>query len=128
MAKKINTPESKSSPQGKGTIYPWLRLLDLDIQRAERSNAARGRGRPPNPFPRQAVHVTLTREELEALDSIVQTLSGGMKGNIHRGNLIAFMAYRLREQLQKGGAGGLEALDTFTHLADFLDHKGGSPG
>ena len=95
MAKKINELASKDTPSIKSDQYPWLRLLDLDIQRAERTSAPRGKGRPRNPFPRQAVHVTLTSEELAALDRVVELLSQGLTAGVHRGNLIAFMAYRL---------------------------------
>ena len=124
MAKKINTPASKEPPAVKTDLYPWLRLLDLDIQRAERTTAPRGKGRPRNPFPRQAVHITLTAEELAALDALVDMLSGGMKAGVHRGNLIAFMAYRLLDQLKKkDSVVHLSQVNSFTSLATLLDEK-----
>jgi hypothetical protein len=124
MAKKINDLATKEAPSVKSDQYPWLRLLDLDIQRAERTSAPRGKGRPRNPFPRQAVHVTLTSEELAALDAVVEKLSLGMKAGVHRGNLIAFMAYRLLDQLQKkGSAAQLDKVSSFTTLASLLDEK-----
>jgi hypothetical protein len=126
MAKKLLTTESKNAKQSKGTSYPWLRLLDLDIQKTERSSAARGRGRPPSPFPRQSVHVTLTNEELAVLDSVVASLSQGMKGNVHRGILIAFMAFRLSDQLQRIQETDLMTIDSFSKLADLLDSEKGS--
>jgi hypothetical protein len=126
MAKKLLTTETKAGRQSKGTSYPWLRLLDLDIQKTERSSPARGRGRPPSPFPRQSVHVTLTSEELAVLDSVVDTLSKGMKGNVHRGILIAFMAFRLSDQLQIIKVSDLTAIDSFSKLAELLDLEEGS--
>lgn len=130
MAKKIRSAESKETA-ARGDIYPWLRLLDLDFQRGERPSVKRGRGRPRNPFPREAVHITLTSDELATLDALVELLSKTMKGSVHRGNLIAFMAFRLYDQLTRAAeATSLEQVENFTRLAAFLDQncaKGGSP-
>jgi hypothetical protein len=132
MARKIKDADSKETAPGRGDIYPWLRLLDLDFQRSERQGAPRGRGRPRNPFPRQAVHVTLTSDELAALDAVVDLLAKTMAGSVHRGNLIAFMTFRLYDQLTHTPDGNPpEGVDTFTRLAAFLDAhttKGGRGG
>lgn len=122
MAKKINSPAGSEST-ARTSQYPWLRLLDLDIQRIERTerSAPRGKGRPRNPFPRQAVHITLTKDELAALDLVVEKLSVGMKNGVHRGNLVAFMAYRLLDSLQTSAAAkNLAGVDSFTGLDTLL--------
>jgi hypothetical protein len=122
MAKKITAP-AENGNLTRASQYPWLRLLDLDIQRVERTerSAPRGKGRPRNPFPRQAVHITLTKDELAALDLAVEKLSQGMKNGIHRGNLVAFMAYRLLDSLEvPRAAGSLASVDSFTGLDALL--------
>jgi hypothetical protein len=124
MAKKINPNAAREASSIKTDLYPWLRLLDLDIQRSERPTAPRGKGRPRNPFPRQAVHITLTNEELAALDALVEMVSEGMQAGVHRGNMIAFMAFRLLEQLKKKEkAAQLQKVKSFTSLASLLDEK-----
>jgi hypothetical protein len=120
MAKKIEESEPKYTPSHE--TYPWLRLLDLDLQKVERG-APRGKGRPRNPFPRKAVHITLTDDELVALDEVVELLSSQMGPGIHRGNVVAFMAFQMRSALQQGD---LAQFTSFSELAKVLERpKGG---
>jgi hypothetical protein len=121
MAKKTTT--SLKTEGDKGTLYPWLRLLELEVQPPERSERAmrRGRGRPPNPFPRTGVHVTLTDEELATLDELTELLSSRL-GRVHRGHLIAFLIFYLRSRMQKGDHLELPAqVNSLSDLAKYLD-------
>lgn len=101
MAKKIPEIVKKESPAERSDVYPWLRLLELEVQplEHERPQPHRGRGRPPNPFPRRSVHITLTEDELAALDTLCQYLSGKV-GQMHRGTLVAFLTFYLHSRLQ----------------------------
>ncbi len=118
MAKKIRKPTDPD----KTLVYPWLRLLELEVQPEEHPALARGRGRPPNPFPRKAVHVTLTDGELQSLDDLANILSERIGGRLHRGHVIAFLTFYLRSRLQKGDTfslpGGIQSL---SDLARYLD-------
>jgi len=126
MAKKMISP-GENDPSAHSSVYPWLRLLDLDVQRAERderSAVPRGKGRPRNPFPRQSVHITLTRDELAALDQLVEKLTHGMKNGVHRGNLVAFMAFRLLDRLEDPQTSAmLVGVDSFTGLDTLLNQE-----
>ena len=104
--------------------YPWLRLLELEL-RQEPKPAARSRpGRPRNPFPRKRVRTSLTDDELAVLDELVDFLSEHMARPLHRGHLIAFMAFRLRNQLQREGGLQLDPdIHSFMELAKYLDDR-----
>lgn len=118
MAKKIRRPPESD----KTLVYPWLRLLELEVQPEERPALPRGRGRPPNPFPRKAVHVTLTDGELQSLDDLANILSERMGGRLHRGHIIAFLTFYLRSRLQKGNNISLPAgIQSLSDLAGYLD-------
>lgn len=120
MAKKIRDAENKTD------LYPWLRLLELEVQPAERATPARSRGRPPNPFPRKAVHVTLTDDELSALDDLAALLSERFGGRLHRGHVIAFLSFYLRSRLQSSGQLALpEGIQSLSDLAHYLDKSKG---
>jgi hypothetical protein len=118
MAKKIRKPADPD----KTLVYPWLRLLELEVQPEEHPTLARGRGRPPNPFPRKAVHVTLTDGELQSLDDLANILSERMGSRLHRGHIIAFLTFYLRSRLQKGDTLSLPAgIQSLSDLARYLD-------
>lgn len=120
MAKKLR----ESGEQDKITLYPWLRLLELEVQPQPRPTPHVGRGRPPNPFPRRPVHVTLTEDELSALDGLVRSLSEHFDSRLHRGHIIAFMAFYLRSRLQKGNAISLPPeIQSLSDLARYLDQE-----
>jgi hypothetical protein len=122
MAKKKNGTVHKTHDGGREDMYPWLRLLELEVQPPERPAPRQGRGRPPNPFPRKAVHVTLTDEELATLDELAAALSAGFGSRLHRGHLVAFLAFYLRSRLQKGAGVGLpEGVQSLSDLARYLD-------
>ena len=105
MAKKIQT--NARSDSDKGSMYPWLRLLELEVQPTERPAPRRGPGRPPSPFPRKAVHVTLTEDELASLDKLASELSDHFDVRLHRGHIIAFMTFYMRSHLQEGAVARL---------------------
>jgi hypothetical protein len=118
MAKKLR----ELSDPNKAPVYPWLRLLEMEVQPEERPALPRGRGRPANRFPRKAVHVTLTEDELAALDELADLISGGINIHLHRGHVIAFLTFYLRSRLLKGEGIGLpEGVNSLSDLARYLD-------
>ena len=120
MARKIDSETRKESD--KSEIYPWLRLLELEVQPMERPAPKRGKGRPPNPFPRRPVHVTLTDDELAALDEVASVISERLGGHLHRGHVIAFMVFYLRSRMEHGQDFGLpQEVNSLTDLASYLD-------
>ena len=124
MAKKIS--ESVRKDLQDREVYPWLRLLELEIQQPDRERAQphRGRGRPPNPFPRHPIHVTLTEDELAALDRLAEFLSERV-GRLHRGHLIAFITFYIQSKLLTG-AGDLSLpadVRSLSDLAHYLDTR-----
>jgi hypothetical protein len=122
MAKKIREP----SDSDKTDIYPWLRLLELEVQPPSHPTPKRGKGRPPNPFPRQPVHVTLTEDELETLDELARSLSSHFGSRLHRGHVIAFLSFYLRSRLQSNGDVRLpEQIASLSDLARYLDQEKG---
>lgn len=122
MAKKIRETNTRSGDTDKSEMYPWLRLLELEVHPKERSAPRRGPGRPPSPFPRKAVHVTLTEDELESLDRLSNELSEHLGVRLHRGHLIAFMTFYLRSHLEQAGDVQLpKNIASLTDLALYLD-------
>ncbi|MFN2196273.1 MAG: hypothetical protein ACK2UW_09145 [Anaerolineales bacterium] len=122
MAKKIRDTSTHSGDTDKSEMYPWLRLLELEVHPKERATPRRGPGRPPSPFPRKAVHVTLTEDELESLDRLSGELSDHLGVRLHRGHLIAFMTFYLRSHLEKGdGLNIPKDITSLTDLALYLD-------
>lgn len=122
MAKKIREP----SESDKTDIYPWLRLLELEVQPPSHATPRRGKGRPPNPFPRQPVHVTLTDNELETLDELARVLSKHFDSRLHRGHVIAFLSFYLRSRLQTEGEVRLsQDIASLSDLARYLDKEKG---
>lgn len=121
MARKIRDGENKTD------LYPWLRLLELEVLPVERPAPARSRGRPPNPFPRKAVHVTLTEDELSALDGLAALLSERFGGRLHRGHVIAFLSFYLRSRLQSTAEEIAlpEGIQSLGDLARYLDKSKG---
>lgn len=120
MAKKLST--NARSESEKGSMYPWLRLLELEVQPTERPSPRRGPGRPPSPFPRKAVHVTLTEDELASLDTLARELSEHFDVRLHRGHIIAFMTFYMRSHLQEGDKLKLpQEIDSLTDLALYMD-------
>jgi hypothetical protein len=122
MAKKLK----ESGENLKTDLYPWLRLLELEVQPPAHAAPRRGKGRPPNPFPRRPVHVTLTDEELDTLDELARSLSAHFGSRLHRGHVIAFLAFYLRSRLQRGESIRLpESVVSFSDLAMYLDQEKG---
>ena len=120
MARKIRD----TGEHEKTTLYPWLRLLELEVQPQPHPTPRMGRGRPPNPFPRRPVHVTLTEDELAALDGLTQSLSDHFGSRLHRGHIIAFMAFYLRSRMLKGDSGSLpQDIASLSDLAHYLDRE-----
>jgi len=106
----------------KETPYPWLRLLETELRQEPKPVKRRRAGRPRNTFARRRVRMSLTEDEQEALDHLVDLLSQRMGRVIHRGHLIAFMTFRLRNQLQRGQQIVIsEDVDSFVALAKHLD-------
>jgi hypothetical protein len=123
MAKKIG---QTAPDKEKEDVYPWLRLLEMEVQPFERSVPRRGKGRPPNPFPRKAIHVTLTDHELEAVDEMARLLSKRLGIHLHRGHVISFMVLYLRSRLQNGDSVVLpEDVNSLSDLAKYLDKMKG---
>jgi bisphosphoglycerate-dependent phosphoglycerate mutase len=106
----------------KEPAYPWLRLLETELQQEPKPVKRRRAGRPKNTFARRRVRMSLTSDEQYALDHLVELLSERMGRTIHRGHLIAFMTFRLRNQLQRGQQIVIpEDVDSFVALAKHLD-------
>ena len=118
--------KSSTSPQND-TRPAWLQLLDLETSKAPyqpaRRTTGRPAGRPRNPFPRKAVNITLTDDELKMLDGLVETLGTRIQG-LKRGPLIGFMAYLLDEQI-KGK--DLSQVSLFSDLAELLESPAQKP-
>ena len=114
MARKTETLPEDTRPA-------WLQLLDLETTRQDyqpaRRTTGRPSGRPRNPFPRKAVNITLTDDELKMVDGLVDKLGGNIQG-IKRGTLIGFMAYLLNEQIKEKD---LSQVKLFSDLAALLD-------
>jgi hypothetical protein len=122
MAKKIRDPGDTD----KTDLYPWLRLLELEVQPPKHPTPRRGKGRPPNPFPRRPVHVTLTEDELDALDELARSLSAHFNSRMHRGHVIAFLTFYFHSRLQKGDVIDLpEEIISLSDLAHYLDLEKG---
>ena len=106
----------------KEITYPWLRLLELELQEEPKPVKRTGPGRPKKPFPRKRVRISLTEDEARALDELVQLFAERMGRPIHRGHLISFLLFRLRSRLQQGDKLVLpENVDSFVALARLLD-------
>lgn len=104
--------------------YPWLRLLELELEEAPRPVSRRRPGRPRSAFSRKRVRSSLTEDEKAALDGLVDFLSEHMGKALHRGHLIAFMTFRLRTQLEKDGELSIsEDIDSFRALSKYLDSR-----
>jgi hypothetical protein len=104
--------------------YPWLRLIDLQL--AEPRPEPKGKvGRPRNPFPKTRIGASMSDDEIAALDEIVEAMSERMGRKVHRGHVIAFMAFRTRDQLLgKGKKVDIpDAVRSFVDLAAYLDSK-----
>ena len=104
--------------------YPWLRLLQLELGEEPRPIKRRRPGRPKKAFPRKRVRSSLTQHEQAALDELVELLTKHMGRPIHRGHVIAFMTFRLRNRLQQGQEISIpEDVDSFVGLAKYLDSR-----
>ncbi len=110
-------------PENEPT-YPWLRLLELELGEEPKRAKRRRPGRPKKAFPRKRVRSALTEGEQAALDELVEVLSDRMGRPIHRGHVIAFMTFRLRNRLQRGQDISIpEDVDSFVGLAKYLDSR-----
>jgi hypothetical protein len=108
MTKNDNSPDT------------WVMLLDAQGGiREDAINPPRPQGRPRNPFPKKAVHVTLTNNELALLDSLADQLSVGTNTKISRGQIIAFMSHYLRDEFVRMEI-DLEQTKSFHELAERL--------
>lgn len=108
------------------STYPWLRLLETELQLDPKPTKRKRAGRPRNPFPRKRVRTSLTASEQAALDELVEILSDRLGRALHRGHVIAFMTFRLRQKLQREHDIVVpEEVDSFIALARYLE--GGSP-
>ena len=68
--------------------------------------------------------MTLTDEELGALDELAHSLSTHFGSNLHRGHVIAFLSFYLRSRLQKGDSIRLpEDVISLSDLAMYLDQE-----
>jgi hypothetical protein len=109
----------------KETTYPWLRLLELEFGEETKPVKRKRPGRPRKPFPRKRVRVSLTEDETAALDELLDLLAERMGRPIHRGHLVSFLTFRLRNSLQHGDKILLpEDIHSFVDLARYLDSKG----
>jgi hypothetical protein len=98
----------------------WVRLLDAQGGiREDAIKPPRPQGRPRNPFPKQSVHITLTAHEIDLLDKITEQLSEGTKTKVSRGQVIAFMAFFLRDELSQLDI-DLTTIRSFRELAEKL--------
>lgn len=120
MAPRKASAKTKERPK-----YPWLRLLEMERERpdlhpaGEKGASVKPRGRPRNPFPRKRVVITLTEDEIAALDGLLQNLSPSMPG-IFRGNLISLLVFYLRDSLD--GA-DLSKIKTFADIVRALETR-----
>lgn len=98
----------------------WVRLLDAQGGiREDAIKPPRPQGRPRNPFPKQSVHITLTSHEIDLLDKITDQLSEGTRKKVSRGQVIAFMAFFLRDELSQLDI-DLTVVRSFRELAEKL--------
>lgn len=114
----------KENNVSEGKKYPWLRLLDLQL--AEPRPEPKGKvGRPRSPFPKVRIGASMSEDEVAAIDEIVEAMSARAGRKIHRGHVIAFMAFRTRDQLLGKGK-KIEIpgdVKSFVDLAEYLDSK-----
>jgi hypothetical protein len=105
--------------------YPWLRLLDYEARKeTRRPERKRKRGRPPRAFVRKEVYLTMTEDEKEVLDALTAAIAAGLDRAVPRGQVVAFMAFQLRAQLEQDGTIVIpEDVDSFTALARYLDGR-----
>ena len=117
------TPRKASAKTKERPKYPWLRLLEMERERpdlhpaGEKEIVNKPRGRPRNPFPRKRVVITLTEDEIQALDSVVQSLSPAIPG-VFRGNLISLLVFYLRDSLD---GIDINRIKSFSDLVKVLD-------
>ncbi len=114
----------KENDVSEGKKYPWLRLLDLQL--AEPRPEPKGKvGRPRSPFPKVRIGASMSEDEVAAIDEIVEAMSARVGRKVHRGHVIAFMAFRTRDQLQgKGKKIDIpDDVKSFVDLAAYLDSK-----
>jgi len=98
----------------------WVRLLD--VQGGIREDAAKPpgqKGRPRYPFPRKDFHLSMTSNSLELLDNVKRQLSVGMKRKVSRAQMISFMVFHLRDELEKLEI-DLEQIRSFRELEEAL--------
>jgi len=119
------TPKTPSRAKKNQTQHPWIQLLDLEIVQPL-PPPKKVRGRPPRRFPRtEKITFMLTPNELAALDSLVDLLKNRISRQTNRGDVIAFMAYRLRDALLDKSEGNElsipEEVHSFMDLALYLD-------
>ncbi len=121
---KIADYSGKENDVSEGKKYPWLRLLDLQL--AEPRPEPKGKvGRPRSPFPKVRIGASMSEDEVAAIDEIVEAMSARVGRKIHRGHVIAFMAFRTRDLLQgKGKKIEIPSdIKSFVDLAEYLDSK-----
>jgi hypothetical protein len=105
-----------------GKKYPWLRLLELELAEP-RPEMKKKRGRPRSPFPRVRMYSSMTGDEVAALDDLVDLVRTRFGRQVHRGHIIAFMTFQLKNKLQGEGRKMElpEEVKSFVGLVEYLD-------
>ena len=106
----------------KGSCIPGCGCSSWKFSLPSTPARAAGAAARPVPFPRKAVHVTLTEDELKALDDLARLLSDSFDSRLHRGHVISFLVFYLSSRLQNGNGLQMPAgINTLTDLAHYLD-------
>jgi hypothetical protein len=119
-------PKKKTRPNSIPKT-PYFDLLDLEIgKRSEKpiADAAEkpGRGRRPSPFLKTRTYAYLTEDQKKLLDEVVAKLGDKWDTEISRGDVIAFLTYRLVLSLrdEEGNILIPDEVKNFTTLSEYL--------
>ncbi len=114
--------------------HPWLQLLEMEQQSTTTFiKSEKQRGRPKRRFPRDNQStIRFTQGEEEALDGLLELFRKHINPSVVRADVIAFMSYRLIDEIKAlGGTAGKTLtlppeVNSFTSLGEYLDGQRGA--
>lgn len=130
------TKRTPSSMQREEEVarHPWIQLLDLEHRQQKPVLPKNPEGKPPRRFPRdKKMLIAMTSTESEALDTLVALFKKHIRANVVRADVIAFMAFRLTNEIQFLNPSADNQLSlpdeitSFTELANYLERGGPRP-